>query len=57
MRTAIEGAVPITIAPTVKQISASIIVSFLPILSAIGPPIREPIAAPRVARETIVFIC
>ena len=53
MRTGIVGATPIMIAPMVKRKSEAIIVNFLPNLSAIGPPKREPMAAPRVARETM----
>lgn len=55
MRIAIEGAIPMTTAPIVNSISAKIIVGFLPILSENGPPIKEPNAAPKVARETIVL--
>lgn len=55
IKTGIVGAIAITTAPIVNKMSDIMIVGFLPSLSAEGPPIREPIAAPRVARETIVY--
>jgi hypothetical protein len=54
MSTPIVGARPIMIAPEVNNTSAIRIVFFLPILSEIGPAVREPKAAPSVASETIV---
>ena len=54
--TEIVGANAMTIAPMVKRMSDIIIVGFLPSLSAEGPPIKEPIAAPKVANDTIVYI-
>ena len=49
------GATPIITAPIIKKISAVIIVSFLPNLSANGPPNKEPIAAPSWAKDTMVY--
>ena len=55
MSTGIVGAMAITIAPVVNRISEIIIVFFLPKKSAQGPPRMDPTAAPKVARDTIVY--
>jgi hypothetical protein len=54
IRTAIDGAMPIIIAPIVKKTSAAIMTVFLPYLSEKGPANKEPIADPSYAKETIV---
>jgi hypothetical protein len=46
IRTRIEGARPIIRAPRVNSTSDNIIVGFLPQLSATGPAMRDPTAAP-----------
>ena len=55
IKTGIVGAVPMTIAPVENSMSVIIIVGFLPHLSERGPPNKEPIAAPKIAKETIVY--
>lgn len=55
IKIAIVGAKPMIIAPIVKKISATIIVIFLPYLSANGPAINEPKADPSYASDTMVY--
>jgi hypothetical protein len=54
IRIRIDGANAIKTAPNVKSKSAHIVINFLPYLSAKGPAINDPKAAPTRAIETIV---
>eukprot|EP00344_Euplotes_crassus_P009626 CAMPEP_0197008496 /NCGR_PEP_ID=MMETSP1380-20130617/45523_1 /TAXON_ID=5936 /ORGANISM="Euplotes crassus, Strain CT5" /LENGTH=72 /DNA_ID=CAMNT_0042429123 /DNA_START=1088 /DNA_END=1303 /DNA_ORIENTATION=+ len=50
--TGIDGVKAIITQPITKAKSATNIVIFLPNLSEIGPPVKDPIAAPNVVIET-----
>ena len=54
IRTATVGLAAMITAPEMNRISAMSKVGFLPTLSAKGPATKLPIAAPRVAIDTIV---
>ncbi len=55
IRIAIDGAKPMMIPPIVNKISATMIVNLRPLVSDMGPAMREPKAAPNWAKDTMVY--